>query len=129
MRKTMMISAVVASVAMSTAALAAPGPYYSGPGYAGGEVAAGTVTGAVVGVGLYEGWFGSSAAVAGSVLPVTAAGAATVGGVAGVGTVALIDSAIQPCQGFHAVFGMNRDACVNGQYVGYAQPRRVIYRR
>ena len=63
-------------------------------------------------------------AIAGTVLPTTAVGAATVGGVAGVGTVALIDSVFQPCRGFHALFGANKDACVNGEYVGYA-PRRM----
>ena len=60
----------------------------------------------------------------------TLSGAATMGGVAGVGTVALIDSALQPCRGFHALFGANKDACVNGEYVGYQpEPRRGRYVR
>ncbi|MDO8876651.1 MAG: hypothetical protein Q8M24_09325 [Pseudolabrys sp.] len=83
---------------------------------------AGAVVGTAVGVGLYHGWFGSGAFV--STLPTTAVGAATIGGVAGIGTVALIDSVLQPCRGFHALFGANKGACVNGEYVGYA-PRRM----
>ena len=71
---------------------------------------AGAAVGTAVGVGLYNGWYGTNAAIAGTVLPTTAAGAATVGGVAGVGTVALIDSVFQPCRGFHALFGANKDA-------------------
>ena len=55
-------------------------------------------------------------------MPTTAAGAAAIGGVAGVGAAALINAAVQPCRGFHAIFGLNRDECVNGVYVG---PRRV----
>ena len=83
---------------------------------------AGAVVGTAVGVGLYHGWYGSSAFVAG--LPTTAVGAATMGGIAGVGTVALIDGVFQPCRGFHALLGANKGACVNGEYVGY-QPRRM----
>ena len=43
---------------------------------------------------------------------------------AGVGTIVLIDAAIQPCRGFHALLGMNEHECVDGVYVGDA-PRRV----
>jgi hypothetical protein len=110
-----------AAIAMPTLASAQESGQYS-TGYAG--PVAGAVVGTAVGVGLYEGWFGTNAALAGSALPTTAAGAATVGGVAGVGTVALIDSVFQPCRGFHALFGANKDACVNGEYVGYT-PRRM----
>lgn len=89
--------------------------------------AVGAATGAVVGFGLYNGWFGAAPTIAGSTLPTTAAGAATVGGVAGVGTVALIDGVLQPCRGFHALFGANKDACANGEYVGYQQrPARYV---
>lgn len=109
-----------ASVAMPTFANAEDAQYTTG--YAG--PVAGAAVGTAVGVGLYNGWYGTNAAIAGTVLPTTAAGAATVGGVAGVGTVALIDSVFQPCRGFHALFGANKDACVNGEYVGYA-PRRM----
>jgi len=124
MRKTFM--AIAAVVALSTPALAASqvtvyGDYNPA---APAEVATGAVAGTAVGVGVSEGWFsgalGSSSAIAAST-----AGAATVGGVAGVGTVAAIDSVVQPCRGFQAVFGMNKDACVNGNFVGHG---RVVTR-
>ena len=83
----------------------------------------GAAVGTVVGVGLYNGWFGTSAAV--TALPATAVGATAVGGVAGIGTIALIDAVVQPCRGFQALLGMNRDQCVNGEYVGYG-PRRPM---
>jgi hypothetical protein len=67
-----------------------------------------------------------------AVLPTTAAGAAAFGGVAGIGTVAVIDAAVQPCRGFQALFGLNKDECVNGAWVGpqrYSEvPRRRIVR-
>ena len=90
------------------------------PNAAQAEVAAGAVVGTVAGVGLYNGWWGSSATAA--ALGATAATSAAVGGVAGVGAIALIDAAIQPCRGFNALFGLNRDACWNGEYVGH-RPR------
>jgi len=117
MRKTLMAIAAVA--ALSTPALAETYDYSTRTAEAG----TGAVAGTVVGVGLSEGWFGSGTALAGAAA--TTAGAVTVGGVAGVGTVAVLDSAIQPCSGFHALFGANHGACVNGQYVGY-ETRRVI---
>jgi hypothetical protein len=85
-------------------------------------VAAGAVTGSLVGLGVSEGWFGSAAAAA---LPTSVAGAAAIGGVAGVGTIALIHAATTPCQGFHALFGglfTTSEGCVNGQWVGYGAP-------
>ncbi|MFN3658254.1 MAG: hypothetical protein ACK4UO_13460 [Pseudolabrys sp.] len=114
----------IAAAVLATPALAQPYDTY----YPAGPVVGGAAVGTVVGVGLYEGWFGSSAAV--SALPATAAGAAATGGVAGIGTIALIDAAVQPCRGFQAIFGMNRGQCANGQYVGYApqRDRRVIVR-
>jgi len=124
MRKILPILSIVAVAALATPALAEPetvNPNY-GSAYAVAPAAGGVAVGTVVGVGLYEGWFGNSAAVA--VIPATVAGAATVGGVAGVGTVVLLDAAIQPCRGFHALLGMNEHECVNGEYVGDA-PRRV----
>ena len=109
-----------AAVAMPTLASAQEAQYTTG--YAG--PVAGAAVGTAVGVGLYNGWYGSSAFVTG--LPTTAAGAAVVGGVAGVGTVALIDGVFQPCRGFHALFGANKTACVNGEYVSDMQrPRRI----
>jgi hypothetical protein len=108
------------AVALPTLASAQDGQYTTG--YAG--PVAGVAVGSAVGFGLYNGWYGANAALGSTLLPTTAAGAATVGGVAGVGTVALIDSALQPCRGFHALFGANKDSCVNGEYVG-VQPRRM----
>jgi hypothetical protein len=126
MRKIIPILAVAAAV-VTTPALAQPDRSY---GYAAqpAEVGAGVVTGTVVGLGFSEGWWGPT--VAGTVFPSTAAGAATVGGVAGVGTIALLDAAIQPCRGFQALLGLNKQACVNGQFVGYAPPPppRRVYR-
>jgi hypothetical protein len=118
MRKTFIALAAVA--ALSSPALAQQ-PYNPA---APTEATVGVVTGTAVGVGLNQGWISGS--VGGAALPATVAGAATVGGVAGVGTVAAIDAAVQPCAGFHALFGANHGACVNGQYVGYAPPRRVV---
>jgi hypothetical protein len=118
------ILSIAATAAIATPAFAEPenvNPNY-GSAYAIAPVAGGVAVGTVVGVGLYEGWLGSSAAVV--ALPATAAGAAVVGGVAGVGTVVLLDAAIQPCRGFYALLGMNEHQCVNGVYVG-DQPQRV----
>jgi hypothetical protein len=112
MRKTTLMAIAAAGVLLSTSAFAAQ-PYrgdYYGPVVAG----TGAVVGTVAGVGTFNGWWGSSAAAA---LPASAAGAWAIGGLAGVGTVALIDAAVQPCDGFHALFGLNKDVCVNGQYV------------
>jgi hypothetical protein len=40
-------------------------------------------------------------------------------GVAGIGTKAAIESLMQPCRGFHALFNLSDGQCVNGHYVGY----------
>jgi hypothetical protein len=114
--------AIAAVAALSTPALAEPADYNSSAV----EVGTGAAVGSVAGVGLSEGWFASGTSLAGAAA--TTAGAVTVGGVAGVGTVALLDSAIEPCSGFHALFGANHGACVNGTYVGYSErpARRVI---
>ncbi len=120
----------MAASLLSTAAVAAPNSYYSGPGYppevTASEIGTGAVVGTAVGVGLYNGWYGTG--VAATTLGATAGTAAATGGVAGVGTVALLDAAIEPCAGFHAVLGLNRANCVNGQYVEYVPQRRVIRR-
>lgn len=130
MRRFLPALTIAAAAALATPALAAP--YYTAaednPNYPTGSYVApvaGVAVGTVAAVGLYNGWFGTSTAV--TALPATAVGSAAVGGVAGVGTVALIDAAIEPCRGFHALTGMNRDQCVNGEYVGYA-PRRPMHR-
>ncbi|MBV9556235.1 MAG: hypothetical protein JO254_04090 [Pseudolabrys sp.] len=129
MRKTLIISIAAASI-LSTTAFAAPNSYYTGPGYppevAAAEVGAGAVAGTALGVGIYNGWYGG--ALGASTAAVGAGTAIAAGGVAGVGTVALLDAAVQPCSGFHAVFGANRENCVNGQYVEYVPHRRVIRR-
>lgn len=125
MRKTLcMISlAVAAALATSTAEAA---PYVDAPNYAApAEATVGVIGGTVIGLGISEGWWGSTAA--GATLPTTAAGAAALGGVAGIGAVAVVDAAVQPCRGFHAMFALNHGACENGHYVGYGP--RVRYRR
>jgi hypothetical protein len=118
MRKILMTIAAVAAI--STPALAESVTIYGDYNPAApAEATTGAVVGTAAGVGIYEGWFGST--VAGAALPATAAGAATVGGVVGVGTVAAVDGIIQPCRGVQAFFGLNKDACVNGNYVGHGR--------
>jgi hypothetical protein len=120
MRKTLL--AIAAVSLLSTPVLAASdvtvyGDYNPA---APAEVTTGAVAGTAVGVGVSEGWFGASGALgSSSAVAASTAGAATVGGVAGVGTVAALDAVIQPCRGFAAFFGANKDACVNGHYVGH----------
>lgn len=87
-----------------------------------GAFGAGVVGGTVAGLGVAGGWWGSAAAAA---LPTTAVGAAAIGGVTGMGVVAAVDAFTQPCRGVAALFGLNRDQCVDGHYVGYA-PRRPL---
>ena len=94
----------------------------------------GVAAGTVFGVGLTQAWWGTSGAAA--ALPVCAAGAAAAGGVAGVGTIALIDAATQPCRGFRAFFSPfvtapGASGCANGELVGYRvseRPSRSVYR-
>ncbi len=112
--------AAVAAAALASPAMAQPrGDRYT-VNY--GAPLAGAAVGTAAGVGLYHGWYGSS--VAATSLGATAGTAAVAGGVAGIGTIALIDAVVQPCRGFNALFGLNKDVCVNGEYVGYA-PRRM----
>jgi high-affinity Fe2+/Pb2+ permease len=121
MRKLMTGLAVAAITAatLATPAMARPGDDHR---VVVGEAAAGAVVGTAVGVGLYHGWYGSG--VTATALGATAGTAAVAGGVAGVGTIALIDALAQPCRGFNAIFGLNKDVCWNGEYVGHA-PRRM----
>jgi hypothetical protein len=101
----------------------AAAPEYTQPNYA--PLATGAVVGTAVGAGLHNGWYGTTAA--NTALPVTAAGAAATGFVAGVGAVALIHAATTPCQGFHALFSgflTSPEGCVNGQWVG--RPARTV---
>jgi hypothetical protein len=111
------VSLAAAAAFTATAAQAAPEGYYHNPRVM--APAAGVVGGTVAGVGISEGWWGSAAAAA---LPTTAAGAAVIGGVVGMGTIAFVDAALEPCRGFAALFDLSSGECVNGQYVGYAQP-------
>jgi len=123
MRHAFKILSVAATVAaMSTPALAQQWDdrYPHTARYA--APVAGAVVGTAVGVGLYNGWYGSSAAI--SAFPSTAAGAAVAGGIAGVGTVVLIDAVTQKCAGFQAILGMNKEYCVNGQYMPHGAPRQ-----
>lgn len=118
MRKTIM--AIAAIAALSTPALAASRVTVYGDANpaAPAEITTGAVAGTAVGVGVSEGWFGASGALgSSSAIAASTAGAATVGGVAGVGAVAAIDSVIQPCRGFQAFFGLNKESCVNGNYM------------
>ena len=123
---------LAAAAAFATPALAQPAGYRdydSAPSYhsrAAAEVGAGVVGGTVAGLGVSEGWWGAAATAA---LPVTVAGAAAIGGLTGIGVVVLIDAATQPCRGFAAMFNLSEGECVNGQYVGYAPPRRAAGRR
>ena len=118
MRKTLLAIAAISLLSAPALAQSRVTVYGDYNPYAPAEVATGAVAGTAVGVGVAEGWFGgalgSSSAVAAST-----AGAATVGGVAGVGAAAGIDAIVQPCRGFSAFFGLNKGACVNGNYVGY----------
>jgi hypothetical protein len=124
MRKTLCMISLAAAAALATSTVEAA-PYVDAPNYAAqAEATVGVIGGTVIGHGISEGWWGSTAA--GATLPTTAAGAA-LGGVAGIGAVAVVDAAVQPCRGFHAMFALNHGACENGHYVGYGP--HVRYRR
>ena len=124
MRKTLLALSVLPILALATPASAQtvydqPGYYPAWPWLAGAGV------GTAVGLGLSQGWYSGAFAAS---LPASTAGAAAVGGVAGVGTVVLIDAALQPCAGFRALmspFIPGPSGCVNGQFVGY---RNAAYR-
>jgi hypothetical protein len=83
--------------------------------------AAGVAAGTAFGLGITEGWWG---ATAGAALPATVAGAAVAGGVAGIGSIAFVDAAIQPCAGFHALLDMNQEYCAEVNNYG---PRVASY--
>jgi hypothetical protein len=95
------------------------------PNYAPAVVATGAAVGTLAGVGLYQGWYGSSAFVTSA--GATAGTAAAVGGVAGVGTVVLLEGLTAKCHGF-GVLWTARSECVNGQWVGDGPRRRVSMR-
>jgi hypothetical protein len=124
MRKTLIALSAAAALTATAASPALSNPrhhHHHHHGWVAPAVGAGV--GTVVGVGLYHGWFGASTTAAAGSLATSTAGAATAGGLAGVGTIALIHAASTKCQGLHALFGGS--GCVNGQYVG----ERVAYRR
>jgi hypothetical protein len=126
MRKILCVLSLAAAAALTAStAQAAEGYYYPYPAHdrTAGEFGAGVVGGTIAGVGVSQGWWGAT--VAGAALPTTAAGAAAIGGVVGIGTVAVLDAALEPCRGFAAVFGLNKDACVDGHYVGYGPHPRA----
>lgn len=110
--------AAAAAVAVATPAMAEPdgvNPNY-GYGYA-APVVAGAAVGTLAGVGLYQGWYGSSGFV--TAAGATAGTAAVVGGVAGVGTIALLEGVTAHCHGF-GVLWTPRNECANGQWIGDA---------
>jgi hypothetical protein len=127
MRKTLLMITAASAVAFAAMPASAQ-TYRSDANYA--APLAGVAVGTAVGVGIHNGWYGSAATAA--TLPTTVVGAATYGGIAGVGTVALIHAATTPCTGFQAVFSpFNPSAgegCVNGEYVGYQEAPRRRYR-
>lgn len=127
MRKTLLALSALPVIALATPAAAQDRYSYNPYPWV-----AGAAVGTTVGLGLYHGWFGSGALA--SSLPASAAGAAVAGGIAGVGTVALIDAATQPCAGFRALMSPflhapGQSGCVNGQYVGYRVSERPAPRR
>jgi len=120
MRRTICALTIAAATAAAAPAMAQGYQGYNRTNVTAAELGAGVVTGTVVGVGISQGWWTTAF---GATLPATAAGAAVLGGVAGIGTVATVDALVQPCAGFQALFDLNHGRCVNGQYVGYtAQP-------
>jgi hypothetical protein len=123
MRKILPILTLAAAAALATPAFAAP-EYVNPNNAAAAPVVAGAVVGTAVGVGLYNGWYGSStfATAAGA----SAASAVAVGGVAGIGTIALLEGVTAKCHGF-GIFWTPRNECSNGQWVGDS-PRRVYVR-
>jgi|SRR5690242_8538381 hypothetical protein len=127
MRKTLLAIAAVSLMATPVLAQQRVTVYGDYNPAAPAEVTTGAVAGTAVGVGVSEGWFGST--VAGAAIPAGTAGAVAAGGVAGVGAAAGIDAIVQPCRGFQALFGMNKDACVNGNFVGHGRVASVTDRR
>ncbi len=125
MRKILPLLALAAAAAVATPALAEPdsvNPNYGGYTYA-APVVAGAAVGTLAGIGAYQGWYGSSAFA--TAAGVSAGTAAVVGGVAGVGAVALLEGVTAHCHGF-GVLWTPRTECVDGQWVG-DQP--IVHRR
>jgi hypothetical protein len=115
MRKTVLALSVAASAAaLSTSASAQPPNWGANP--TGLAVGAAAVTGTVVGLGFAEGWWAGPASLG------TAAGGAAVGGVAFMGTLALLHSITTPCTGFRIAIDPP-EACA-----GFAGPAPVAAR-
>jgi len=114
MRKIISLLVLAAAAAAATPALAQPDNVNPNYGYA-APVVAGAAVGTLAGVGLYQGWYGSSGFV--TAAGATAGTAAVVGGVAGVGTVVLLEGLTAKCHGF-GVLWTPRNECANGQWIG-----------
>jgi len=122
--KILMLSAAAAALMMATPASA---HYYSNKN---APLVAGAIVGTVVGIGIHQAWWGSTAG--GAILPTSVGGAVAGGFIAGVGTAALIHAATTPCTGFHAVFspfGPKTSGCVNGQWVGQKGYHKTVRAR
>ena len=124
MRKTLMLLTLATGTALSTPALAQPVAH---PLTADAEITTGAVTGSVVGLGIAEGWFGSS--IFGYTTAGGAAAGAAIGGVAGIGAITFIHAAITPCDGFQVLLSglvTSPEGCVDGRWVGHdpAPPER-----
>jgi hypothetical protein len=141
MRKTFIIVSAISAI--SAIALAAPASAQQrqrqqvvvtpAPGTAHpAATTTGVAAGTVFGVGLTQGWWGTTGAAA--AFPTSAAGAAAAGGVAGVGAIAMFDAATQPCRGFRAFFSPfvqtapGQSGCANGEFVGYRVAERPARR-
>jgi hypothetical protein len=133
MRKTLLALSAIGAVAL--AAPASAQDYYAYDYPAGPRAApwvAGAAAGTAAGLALSQGWWTGS--TVGTTLGASAAGSAVAGGVIGIGTVAMIDAATQPCAGFRAIMSPflhapGQSGCVNGQYVGYRVAERPAPRR
>jgi len=112
MRKLLPIIAIAAAAAVATPAFAYQDDRYPVQTYV--APVAGAAVGTAVGVGLYNGWFSGSLAAA---LPATAAGAAVVGGLAGIGTIVVIDAFTQRCRGLGPLW-TPREQCADGEWIG-----------
>ena len=126
MRKILLMLPLAAAAAFSTPATAQeplPDPYVDTRTAA---VGTGVVAGTLFGLSLSEAWWGSS--ILGYGLPASAATAAAVGGVAGIGAITLVHGLTTPCYGAHAFWSglfTSPEGCENGQWVGHGPQRPV----